>query len=594
MNMGITTAEDKPVGEKAYIRHHTELLSQLWIGRIIVLAATMWIFFALPDYYHSKELLFKILPYRASIILFLIIAFFMNKISRNNTYQYILSVATVAMCTLTVTVICLSYSNHKFIHLLAFILIIISGLGFVPMNTRRSILMVVVVYGFYVVPFVIFGKVQGQDQYVFFLINIYLGAATIMMFILRITHEENLIRGLKLQYQLEGTITLQSSRVKTSEMMLKHLVDNASEGIAIIDNRGMILDANRKFYEMHGKEQWEEIVNRHITDIYAGSDNEETMKKKMALLSREPSVLFEMTLKGEEKEERAVEIAVTSINVDNDSVFLAFYRDITERKLLYQQLAHAQKMESLGNLACGISHDFKNLLGTVLGYVDLIRCASDGMENRTTFETIKSNTDMIGHEVRRAKEILSNLLNIGSAGRDTDYRVLDLTAIIKTSRDVYSNLFPNIIIEIDLCEGLPAVVGSGSHIEQVLSNLYMNSKDAMPSGGNIRITTEVTRKAPFVLDMLKEKTAEDYVLVSFSDTGIGISDENLPHIFEPFYTLKKSSDTSVSGGTGLGLAMVYGIIKEHKGMITVQSKVARGTTFHIYFPSVATLSPATK
>jgi PAS domain S-box-containing protein len=378
--------------------------------------------------------------------------------------------------------------------------------------------------------------------------------------------------------------------VKTSEMMLKTLVDNASEGIAIIDKQGLILDANRKFYDMHGKEWWEKGVSRNITDIYADSNNRDMMRKKIAVLSQEPGVLFEMTMKGEDKEEITVEIAVTSINVGSELVFLAFYRDISERKLLYQQLAHAQKMESLGNLACGISHDFKNVLGTVLGYVDLMRYASDSMESRTAIEIIKSNTDMIGHEVKRAKEILSNLLNIGSKGGNVDYSVLDLNAIIKTSRDVYSNLFPDIAVEVDLCEKMPAVVGSESQIEQVLSNLFMNAKDAMPSGGNIRITTGVINKVPFVLDVLKEKTAEEYVLISFADTGMGISEENLPHIFEPFYTLKKSADNSVSGGTGLGLAMVYGIIKEHRGMITVQSRVSEGTTFNIYFPCAGALS----
>lgn len=562
--------------EESYIRSHIEALTQLWFRRVVILATLLWAFFILPDLYHSKELAIEILPYRVSVIAFLIIALFLNKISRNNNYQYILIVAVVGFSAAFITVISLKYSAHEFVHLIAQILVLMSVLGFAPMGFKRALFMVGVVYALYSIPVAIFGEVR--NPYTFFIINSYIVSATVLMLILRASHQENLINLLKLQYQREGTITKQKSKIKTSQMMFENLTECATEGIVITDNAGVILSANKKFCQIHNITSKESLIGRNIVDIYTDKQNIETMKENMRLPFAQGR-LFEITLCANNREKIVAEINMSAFNIEGGEGVLAFYRDVTERKLLCQQLINIQKVEALSNLACGIAHDFKNVLAMMVSYIDLMR---RGMDGGIPLLVVKENTDMLENEVERAKELLSNLFKIGARNIEKEFGFVDVNSAIRATQRVYSKLFPSVTIKVDLQE-VPVIKGAQSELEQVLNNLLVNAKDAMPNGGIIRIKTE-KKKVPPELILHEGKISGDYVCISVSDTGIGIPEESLPHIFEPFYTLKQSDNPRITGGVGLGLTVVYSIITMHKGVIVVNSKVSQGTTFHIYLP----------
>ena len=587
----MTSSSNQSIGaipEKLYINQKIESLTSLWINRITLLATFMWILFVIPDILHSRELFFKVLPYRISIILFLVAMNILNRFLSKNIHQYILALATVSACTLSVTAIFLIHGDEGTIHLAAYILILLSGLGFIPMNFKRTMIMVFSIYAFYIIPYFFFGKVL--ETYIFFLVNFYVASAALMLVILRMTLQDNLMNELKLKYRLEGTIDIKSEQVRTSEIIMKNLIENASEGILIVDREGRILDTNKKFFEMHSLNE-ECSRDTEITKVYDKNNEKVFMDNFKKVLTEKSHTLFELEFNNGDK--KAVEVSMAAIKFEKNPVVIAFYRDITERKLSSQRLAQIQKMESIGKLACGVSHDIKNVITTVQGYLDFIKFTNVNGDSEFALKKIQNNANVVEQEIIMAKELISKLLRIGSKSLGDESSLIDINEFINETTSMYEKIFSDIDIRTDYQDGLPKIKGYKINLSQALHNLILNARDAMPQGGTISIKTEFVKDIPTVLNIDEREKADGYILISVSDTGIGVSDENLPHIFEPFYTLKDSCDSSLSGGTGLGLAVVYGIVKEHNGLITVKSKVTEGTTFYIYLPVVLKASEVT-
>jgi PAS domain S-box-containing protein len=255
--------------------------------------------------------------------------------------------------------------------------------------------------------------------------------------------------------------------------------------------------------------------------------------------------------------------------------------DITERATLEGQLRQAQKMEAIGRLAGGIAHDFNNLLTAVSGYSDLL------LETIKREDPIRGHVDEIRKAAQRAADLTRQLLAF-SRKQVLEPRLLDLNGVLTEMDKMLRRVIGE---DIDLVTYLDASLGhvkaDPGQIEQVVMNLVVNARDAMPKGGRLTIETRNVE-----LDESYARTAPDvrpgpYVLVSVSDNGSGIPPEVLPHLFEPFYTTKERGK-----GTGLGLSTVYGIIKQSGGHVTVYSEPGRGATFKVYFPRVAETADA--
>jgi two-component system cell cycle sensor histidine kinase/response regulator CckA len=253
----------------------------------------------------------------------------------------------------------------------------------------------------------------------------------------------------------------------------------------------------------------------------------------------------------------------------------AFKLRLQEKRHLEEQLIQAQKMESLANLAAGIAHDFNNILQTILGYTQLaLLGVNPGVSQEEAFQKIE-------RIVHKGRELTEQFLTFGRK-KLPNFSSLDLN---KKARDLANLLRRTIpkMIEIDLLlsEGLKTIHADGGQIEQVLMNLCINAKDAMPHGGRLVIKTEnieLSEEHPLI--RLSARPGE-YVLLTVSDTGGGIPPENLKYIYEPFFTTKDQGK-----GTGLGLAVVYAIVKNHKGFIDCSSEMGKGTTFQIHFPAL--------
>jgi nitrogen-specific signal transduction histidine kinase/CheY-like chemotaxis protein len=251
-----------------------------------------------------------------------------------------------------------------------------------------------------------------------------------------------------------------------------------------------------------------------------------------------------------------------------------FHRDIMEKKKLQEQLLQSQKMESVGVLAGGIAHDFNNVLTAILGHAEVLRrrVRDDEFARRT----IK----IIEDAGIRAGQMVSKLL---SFARKENFALspTDLNAVVSDTVELLQHALMSRAIRVGMstAPGLPAVMGDAVHLGQVIANLVMNSMDAMPEGGSITVSTSVETlgdEAPHVHPLLAPGT---YAVLTVADTGAGIPREIMDRIFDPFFTTKPAGK-----GTGLGLAMVYGIVKSHGGEIRVESRMGEGARFSLYFP----------
>lgn len=247
------------------------------------------------------------------------------------------------------------------------------------------------------------------------------------------------------------------------------------------------------------------------------------------------------------------------------------YRDITAQKRLEEELLQAQKMESIGTLAGGIAHDFNNILGTIMGYLGLLK---EELPNRPD---LQHYFEVLERSALRASDLTRQLLGFARKGK-FEVRPLDLARLCSEVVELFrSTLDPRVQLTTHFPADLPLVEGDASQLHQAVLNLCMNARDAMPEGGTLEITLQPviapdpTSGEPPVL--------RPYVCLTVKDTGVGMDDYVKARMFEPFFTTKGPGK-----GTGLGLAMVYGIVRNHGGYLEVDSEVGRGTSVRMYLP----------
>jgi nitrogen-specific signal transduction histidine kinase/DNA-binding response OmpR family regulator len=268
------------------------------------------------------------------------------------------------------------------------------------------------------------------------------------------------------------------------------------------------------------------------------------------------------------------------MNGHKERVFELFVEDVTERRTLEQQLRQSQKMEAVGRLAGGIAHDFNNLLMVISGYSEFL------LERLGSDPSLRGPAQEIASASDRASSLTRQLLAFSRKQMLTP-RILDLNGVVTENIKMLTRMIGE---DIDLVMvpgmNLGAVRADAGQIEQVIMNLAVNARDAMPSGGKLTIETSNMTLDEEYARFHPPLQPGDYIMVAISDTGAGMDMETQSHIFEPFFTTKGPK------GTGLGLSTVYGIVKQSGGYIWVYSEVGKGTTFKIYLPRVASTNEA--
>src|SRR5262245_25039472 len=257
-------------------------------------------------------------------------------------------------------------------------------------------------------------------------------------------------------------------------------------------------------------------------------------------------------------------------------------RTIAQRERLHEELLQAQKMESIGTLAGGIAHDFNNLLNVILGYASLL-------EQSATANQISAGVDVIKETVTRGSSLVRQLLAVARKS-ETQFERTEINGLLQGLQALLQETFPKTIdVFVRLEPNLPAVMADPNQLHQAMLNLCLNSRDAMPEGGELLLKTG-TIGGVELRKHFQEAREEQYVRISVTDTGHGLDKAIKNRVFEPFFTTKSQGQ-----GSGLGLSVVYGIVTNHRGFIDMASEVGRGTTFDIYLPvpsDAAALIPA--
>ena len=364
--------------------------------------------------------------------------------------------------------------------------------------------------------------------------------------------------------------------LRASEERFRKVIETSGEGIVLRDPFGRITFANERFAEMLGYEA-SELVGMHVDYITAPEFVPEM--RASAERRRRTGKSESMDLQFLHRDGRRVDaILAASPTYDNDGNFtgaLGMITDITERKRLEEQLRQAQKIEAVGRLAGGVAHDFNNLLTAIRGHVDLL------LTDTHVTGDIRDDIEEIRKAADRAATLTQQLLAF-SRRQMLQPVVLEFDGIVREMESLLRRLIAeDIVLVTDLNAGSTRVRADRGQIEQVLMNLVVNARDAMPSGGELRIETQCCEIDEEFARANAGSIPGGYAKLTVQDTGVGMDPGTLSHVFEPFFTTKE-----LGKGTGLGLATVYGIVKQSGGYIRVLSDVGSGTSFEIFLPRV--------
>ncbi|HAM71274.1 MAG TPA: hypothetical protein DCM86_06490 [Verrucomicrobiales bacterium] len=367
---------------------------------------------------------------------------------------------------------------------------------------------------------------------------------------------------------------------RVAETALKELEERFSKAfhaspaaIAIITvAEGLFIDVNRNFLSSLGYES-HQVHGRTMEDLRLWLSGD-AKTKLVQLVAQHRSVRDYrcrwLTSAGQTRE---VQVAAEAIELGARDCILLVAEDITERLKLEDQLRQSQKMEAVGQLAAGIAHDFNNILTVVQGHASLL--LADGALPRTSSESVKC----VSSAADRAATLTRQLLTF-SRKQVAQWREADINKVVQNlNRILRSSITETITLEFRYGEKLPRIRGDVNMLEQVILNLVVNARDAMPKGGSLIIETTLEEVGADMVRWNPNARQGRFVCLGVQDSGCGMDAATLERIFEPFFTTKEFGQ-----GTGLGLATVYGVVTQHNGWIDVVSQVGLGTMFRVYFP----------
>jgi two-component system cell cycle sensor histidine kinase/response regulator CckA len=360
--------------------------------------------------------------------------------------------------------------------------------------------------------------------------------------------------------------------LRASQEYAFNLIESSLDMIIATDENGFITEFNKAAQRTFGYEPLE-ILGKHLRLLYA--EPEESLKVHAAILRNGTCV-------GEGRQVRKngqvfpCFLSASIIRDTQDKLVgvVSISRDITEQTNLEEQLRQSKKMESIGQLAGGIAHDFNNLLTVIHGHASLLLSAGQ------LGEEVADSVMQISLAAERAANLTRQLLAF-SRRQVIQATYLDINDLIDNLGKMLRRILgEDIALQVNHAPHVPLVLADKGMIEQVVMNLVVNARDAMPAGGQLVIDTSVRTIGEAGVESEPEAIAGEFVCLSVKDSGCGIAPEHLPHIFEPFFTTKE-----VGKGTGLGLATVYGIAKQHQGWINVESEAGKGSVFRLFLPS---------
>jgi PAS domain S-box-containing protein len=364
--------------------------------------------------------------------------------------------------------------------------------------------------------------------------------------------------------------------LQQSEEKYRTLIDNIQDGVFLIQD-AKIQFANEAFARIAGYTV-EEITGKDFRELVAPEDLEIVADRYLRRQAGEdvPREYEFRALHKDGKTRIFVNMNVGLITYFGRIASIGTVKNITEKKKLESQLLRAQRMESIGTLASGIAHDINNVLTPIILSSELLR-------EKLTDEKSQRLLDTIERSTQRGANLMKQVMSF-ARGVESERMALQATGIISEIEKIAKETFPRSTeIRTDIPKDIWNTFGDSTQLHQVLMNLCVNARDAMPDGGILSISAENLFIDEDYAHINIEAKAGPYIVIAVSDTGIGIPSEILDRIFEPFFTTKEPSK-----GTGLGLSIVLGIVKSHGGFINVYSEVGKGTVFKVYLPAITT------
>ena len=369
--------------------------------------------------------------------------------------------------------------------------------------------------------------------------------------------------------------------LRENEKKYRRLVDNAVVGVYQVTKEGSLRFVNEKMAEMFGYDKPESFLEEvpNITELYVRQQERPGVLQEMD----ENGFIHGREVEYKKKDGSSIWVALSARRVDNEGeiFYEGLMEDITERKRLEKELRQAQKMEAIGTLSGGIAHDFNNILGIILGNAEL------AMDDIPDWNPARRNLEEVRKACLRAKGVIQQILSF-SRQTDSDKKPIKMAPIVKESLTVLRASIPTSIeIRQDINVDEDTILGNPTQIHQVLMNLCGNAAHAMEeAGGILEVNLENILLNAQEASQYQQIKPGPYTKLTVRDTGHGIDAAIMKRIFDPYFTTK-----DVGKGTGMGLAMVHGIVKSHNGAISVQSKPGEGSSFHILFPLIKQVQP---
>ncbi len=338
---------------------------------------------------------------------------------------------------------------------------------------------------------------------------------------------------------------------------------------------GRVLNCNPSFLKIFGFSSVEEAKNKDIKELFEDYKDFENVLKSI----EKDKKVENLELKMKKLDGNSLEILANFVGIfdeDNNLMqIIGYLLYETKRKQLASNIERAQAFESLGALAGGIAHDFNNILSIILGHSELLKKSYDPL---TCLKEHQDYIKAIFDASQRGISLVKQLLSI-SRKKEPEMSYCNINKIILELKKLVHETFPRSIkLKLNLKEDIPDIFCNETQIYQVILNMLLNSRDALPKGGEIIIRTDIVKREDIV-EQFPEANFDNYLLIKISDNGIGMDEKTQKNIFNPFFTTKE-----LGKGTGLGLTQAYSNVKNHNGFIDVKSKLGGGTTFQIFLP----------
>jgi PAS domain S-box-containing protein len=380
---------------------------------------------------------------------------------------------------------------------------------------------------------------------------------------------------------LEGFISDITERKQAEEALKKReeeyrlLVENQTDMVVKVDIEGRFQFVSPSYCNLFGKSE-EELLGHSFVPLIHEDDQESTLRAMQNLYHPPYSTYIEQRAMTKEGWRWLEWVDTSVLDADgNVTSIIGVGRDISKRKRLEEEAARQERLAAVGQLAAGIAHDFNNILTSIIGFADLLQLNTD------VPQYVHPDLARIVRQGQRAATLIRQILDF-SRQTSNQSKPLNFEIFLHEILKFIERTIPETIqIRLDIDQGDYTITADPAQLQQVITNLAVNARDAMPNGGTLRFRLSHIDSATEGTPPCATMNGGEWIKLTVTDTGSGIAPDVLPHIYEPFFTTK-----DVGEGTGLGLAQVYGIIMQHNGCISVNSELGQGTTFSLYFPAL--------